>query len=93
MTCRIVELRHKEVINNSTGCRVGFVDDIEVDTQSARVCAIIVFGRLRCLGLLGRSDDIIIPWENICLIGEDTVLVKNCGQSRGRRRKKGRFFG
>ena len=93
MTCRIVELRHKEVINSSTGCRVGFVDDIEVDTQNARVCSIIIFGRLKLCGLLGRSDDIVIPWENICLIGEDTILVKNFTTVGRQRRKKNRFWG
>ena len=93
MTCRIVELRHKEVINSSTGCRVGFVDDIEVDTQTARVCSIIIFGRLRCCGLLGRCDDIVIPWQNISLIGEDTILVKNYSTAEKKRRKKKRFWG
>lgn len=92
LTCRIVELRHKEVINNSTGCRMGFVDDIEVDTQTARVCSIIVFGRLRCCGLLGRCSDMVIPWENICLIGEDTILVKNCNPNNGKKRRKKGFF-
>ncbi|MBQ2944680.1 MAG: YlmC/YmxH family sporulation protein [Ruminococcus sp.] len=75
MVCRIVELRHKEVINSSNGCRIGFVDDVEVDTLTSQVRAIIVFGRPRCLGLLGRNDDVIIPWSDIQLIGEDTILV------------------
>ena len=75
MVCRIVELRHKEVINSSNGCRIGFVDDVEVDTITSQVRAIIVFGRPRCLGLLGRNDDLIIPWSDIQLIGEDTILV------------------
>lgn len=75
MVCRIVELRHKEVINSSNGCRIGFVDDVEVDTLTSQVRAIIVFGRPRCLGLFGRNDDVIIPWSDIQLIGEDTILV------------------
>lgn len=75
MVCRIVELRHKEVINSSDGCRIGFVDDVEVDTVTSQVRAIIVFGRPRCFGLLGRNEDVIIPWSDIQLIGEDTILV------------------
>ncbi len=75
MVCRIVELRHKEVINSSNGCRIGFVDDVEVDTVTSQVRAIIVFGRPRFMGLLGRNDDVIIPWTDIQLIGEDTILV------------------
>ena len=75
MVCRIVELRHKEVINSSNGCRIGYVDDVEVDTVTSQVRSIIVFGRPRCLGILGRNDDVIIPWTDIQLIGEDTILV------------------
>lgn len=76
--CRIAELRHKEVINSKNGCRVGFVDDVEVNTENARLVAIIIYGRPRFFGLLGRCEDIVIKWENIQLIGEDTILVCNC---------------
>ena len=31
MRCRIVELRHKEVISAGDGTRLGFVDDVEVE--------------------------------------------------------------
>ena len=30
MTCRIVELRHKEVISAGDGARLGFVDDVKI---------------------------------------------------------------
>ncbi len=93
MTCRIVELRHKEVINCNNGCRIGFVDDIEVDTKDARVCSVIVFGRPRFFGLFGRSDDFVIPWNNIKLIGEDTILVDCQVQKVTSRSKKGNIFG
>ena len=75
MKCRIVDLRNKEVINNRNGCRIGFVDDVEVDTKTAKICAIVVFGRPKFFGMLGKCSDFIIPWENIELIGEDTILV------------------
>lgn len=75
MRCRVVELRSKEVINSKNGCRIGFVDDVEVDTKTARVCAIVVFGRPKFFGFFGKCNDFIIPWENIELIGEDTILV------------------
>lgn len=86
MKCRIVDLRHKEVINSKDGTRLGFVDDVEVDTCNARIVAIVIFGRLKCLGLLGRCDDIVICWDNIELIGEDTILVNfKCD---GKKKKK-----
>ena len=92
MICRIVELRHKEVINSSNGCRLGFVDDIEVDTLTSQVKAIIVFGRPRCFGLLGRNEDITIPWNDIRLIGEDTILVDTNMKYQQKKSKPPRIF-
>lgn len=92
MNCRLVELRNKEVISCDNGCRIGCVDDLEVDTTNAEVKALIIYGRLKLLGILGRRDDCIIPWENIALIGEDTILVNFSLQNARKHRKKGGFF-
>ncbi len=75
MICKVLDLRHKEVINSKDGCRLGFVDDVEINTKDATVLSLVIYGRLRCFGLLGRDEDIIIKWEFIELIGEDTILV------------------
>lgn len=75
MTCRIGELRNKEVVNVKDGSRLGFVSDVELDTAAASLTAVVVYGRLRLLGLLGREPDFVIPWREIELIGDDTVLV------------------
>lgn len=76
VNCRIDDMRHKEVINIKDGTRLGNVCDLEIDTGSARVSAIVIYGRLRWLGLLGRDDDIVIRWQDIQVIGDDTVLVQ-----------------
>ena len=73
--CMLTDLRRKEVISNKTGIRIGFVDDVELDIENAKLISIVIFGRLRCFGLFGKDENIIIKWENICLIGEDTILV------------------
>ena len=62
MNCRIVDLRNKEVINIKNGARLGYVSDVEVDTCDARLVAIIIYGRARFFGLLGREDDCVIDW-------------------------------
>ena len=89
MHCRVADLRYRAVINIKDGCRLGCVNDIEIDTCSARVLCIVIYGRPRCFGLLGREDDIIIPWDNIEVIGEDTVLV--CCDNKSTQKRK-RFF-
>lgn len=73
---RFGDLRCKEVINIKDGTRIGFVDDIEFETCTAKILRIIVYGRARFFGLFGRDDDVIIDWCDIEVIGTDTVLVR-----------------
>lgn len=90
MFCRVTDMRDKEVINIKTGCKLGYVCDVEIDTCTAKVLAIVIWGRLRFFGLFGRCEDIIIPWCDIKVIGEDTILV--CFEpppSRFRKKTKG----
>lgn len=75
MNCSITELRNKEVINSRTGCRLGLISDVEIDTCTGCIVSIIIWGKGRCLGLLKGSDDIKICWKDIEVIGDDTVLV------------------
>ncbi len=75
MLCRIDDLKNKQVVCVKDGCVLGFVSDIELDTQNGTLTAIIIFGRLRFFGLFGREDDIVIPWNDIKVIGSETVLV------------------
>ena len=74
---RITDLMEKDVISLEDGQSLGCVSDAEIDICEQKICAIVIFGRLRFFGLLGREDDIIIKWEDIELIGEDTILVKS----------------
>lgn len=87
MQCRLTDLAEKEVVNVCNGCRIGFVGDVEVDTCTSKVCALIVLGRAKCFGLLGREEDIIIRWCDIEIIGEDIILVR-CDIPRRRHKKR-----
>ena len=77
MIARIAELRDKQVVSIKDASVVGFVGDIEFDTETAKILSLVVYGRPRFFGLMGRDDDLVIPWSDIEVIGEDTVLV-NC---------------
>ena len=76
MKCRIADMRCKEVINVCNGCRLGFVNDVEVDTVSGLVKAIVIPGPFRFFGLFGREDDFVIPWQCITRIGDDIILIE-----------------
>lgn len=83
MVCRIAELQYKEVIDISDGTRYGFVEDVEIDPERGAIESIVVSGRTRCFGLLGRQPDQIFPWSAIRRFGEDIILVE--GQAGNRR--------
>ncbi len=86
MNCFITDMREKEIINLRDGCRLGSVCDVEFDTCSGTIVSIVVFGRNKAFGLGGKCDDIKICWNDIKVIGDDTILVdfdcpKECKRS------------
>ena len=72
----LTELRKKDVIQVQTGVNLGRADDLRLNEQTAQVEGIILFGRARLFGLLGRQPDLIIPWQEITQMGQDVVLVR-----------------
>lgn len=87
MKCRIEDMRNKEVISIYDGAKLGWVSDIELDTASAMLTALVIYGRPKLFGLLGREEDIVIPWDKIRLVGDDTVLVDFAARLSSRRRR------
>ena len=72
--CSTEDIRKKEIINLCDGSRLGCATDFEISVCDAKILALIVnvggwFG-------LGKGESIVIPWENIECMGEDTILVK-----------------
>ena len=43
MKCSIADMRNKEVINLQDGTRLGFVGDVEIDTENAKLTTIIIY--------------------------------------------------
>ncbi len=81
METRIAELRYKEVISVADGSRFGYVGDMEVDLESGQVRSLVVPGRRRFFGLLGREEDHYIPWSCVRRFGEDIILVEDPTQA------------
>ena len=69
------ELRFKEVIRITDGCRLGYPGDLEVDLDQGTLLALIIPGKRRFLGLFGREADQKIPWGLIRRFGDDIILV------------------
>lgn len=77
MSCRIAELRNKQVVCVRTGNVLGYVSDIEIDVKNGKLVSVIIFGRPKMLGLFGKYEDIVIPWNDIEVIGTETILVSS----------------
>lgn len=99
------ELREKDVINVCSGRRLGYVCDFMIDTDCGRITAVHVSDHY--FGLTAGKNTLCIPWEKICCIGKDTILVqidereslsenchdKDCDTDRNKRKKGGWLFG
>ena len=75
MSVRLTQLQCKEVICVSSGQRLGFIADVEVEIPEGKVSALIVPGPCRMMGLGPSRHDYCIPWNCIRRIGPDIVLV------------------
>ncbi len=94
MLCRFSDFRYKEVINICTGQRLGYVCDAQFESPEGRITALIVPGKPRYLGMFGREEDYVLPWECISRIGDDIILVSSeHGVRREKRPKKPLFAG
>ncbi|MCL2851217.1 MAG: YlmC/YmxH family sporulation protein [Firmicutes bacterium] len=69
------ELRQKQVINVIDGKVLGRICDVVFSRQSARVLGFVVPGESG-FSLFKRKGDVFIPFERICKIGCDVVLVE-----------------
>lgn len=75
MVLRFEDICCKEVINICDGRRMGFADDMEIETVSGCVISIIIPGPARWFGLRPCEKKFIIPWDCIIKIGDDIILI------------------
>ena len=92
MDCRLSDLRYREVINISTGARLGFVSDVVLDLNAGRIAALIVPGPARFFGIFGRESDYVLPWEAITQMGSDIILIDGKADIRRDIREKTPLF-
>lgn len=74
--CTVTQLRDKEVISTKNGCRVGYVTDVEISQKEGRLCALLIEQSRPKGALFAKPEPLRIPWEDIEIIGDDTILVR-----------------
>lgn len=72
---RIADLRTRDVVSVNDGRRLGLIKDVELDLEEGRIRSLILPGMPRAWGLLGRTDDMVVPWERVKKLGVDVILV------------------
>lgn len=75
MKCLITELSEKEIINLRDGARLGTATDFEIEAESGKLTAIIISRKGKLFGSGNTFDDIKIQWNEIQVVGDDTILV------------------
>ncbi len=87
-TITLSDLRCREVINLCDGARMGYVSDLQFNPDTGQITALIVPETAGVLGLLGRGEDAVIPWESVEKIGEDIIFVRYAASCPSPRPKK-----
>ena len=70
------ELRQKDVVNVRDGMCLGRPLDLVFCPGDGRITGLVVPGESRMMAWFrGEKCGTVIPWERICRIGEDVILV------------------
>lgn len=73
---KLSELQMKEIVLMSSGKKLGFVDDLEIDEVEGLITAIIVLDSNTRSSFFTKPSEIIVYWEQIVTIGADVILIK-----------------
>ncbi|MGM0369973.1 MAG: YlmC/YmxH family sporulation protein [Bacillota bacterium] len=76
---RTSQLSAKDVVDISTGQRLGEIVDIDINLSAGEIEGIVIPKQSGLLNLFSSGEDIYVSWDNIHKIGEDVILVKVMG--------------
>lgn len=75
MELSFCKLRGKEVVNVCDGRNLGNITDIIFDTTCGRIIGLILPAQKNFFSFFKSNNDIFIPYNRICKIGKDIILV------------------
>ncbi len=73
-----LDLKQKEVINCKDCKRIGCVADIEINSSTGQICALIVPAPIRFFSCFSKVEKYWISFEHVVRIGPDIILVDVC---------------
>ena len=69
---RLSDLQTKEIIDITTGRRIGMIIDVEVDSSGKIKNLILQEKRIRRFKV---SDEYVVTWSGIIKFGDDIILI------------------
>ena len=66
-------IRNMEVIDISTGSKIGYVKDFKVDIYTKKIVSIFLPSPVK--SWFNKADDIELAWDKIVKIGVDVLIV------------------
>lgn len=69
----IQNLKTMEVIDISSGARIGYIKDFKVDCDLSKIISILL--PPISISWFGKNNEIEIPWNRVKKIGIDIILV------------------
>lgn len=72
---RLSDLQNKDVIDITTGEKVGNVIDVEISNENGNISKMIIFGTKGIFNMLKNNEEVSINWNQIKKIGSDVILV------------------
>ena len=66
-------IRNMEVIDISTGSKIGYVKDFKVDINTKKIVSIFLPSHVK--SWFNKADDIELAWDKIVKIGVDVLIV------------------
>jgi YlmC/YmxH family sporulation protein len=69
----IQNLKTMEVIDVSSGARIGYIKDFKIDCENYKIISILLPSSI--ISWFGKNNDIEIPWDRVKKVGLDIILV------------------
>jgi YlmC/YmxH family sporulation protein len=70
----IGNLRNMEVIEITTGAKLGFIKDLKVDCNEYKIVSLLLPNQK--MSWFSKNDYLEIAWEKVLKIGIDVILVE-----------------
>ncbi|WP_232824020.1 MULTISPECIES: YlmC/YmxH family sporulation protein [Paraliobacillus] len=72
----LTNMQVKEIIFVETGEKIGNIIDLEIDVDKGIITHVVIAMKNKMMGLFGKQEEVIIPWDHIVTVGSDVILIK-----------------